>query len=203
MIKAIVFDMGGVLIDLDPKGCIRAFQDRMGFEKIKEIIDPFHQKGIYGELEGGQLSADEFRAAVLADSRPGCVPEDVDYCMSAMLAGMEPYKAGLLRDLSQRYPLYLLSNNNEIALVTFHQILRDLGLDPDTVFREEFCSFRMKMLKPGLDIYREAIRRIGLPPEEILFVDDSPANVEAARSLGIQTILSPQGDNLRKVFEGF
>ena len=203
MTKAIVFDMGGVLIDLDPKACIRAFLDILGYERIKELIDPYHQKGVYGELEEGSISADEFRTAVLAESRPGCRPEDVDRCMDAMISGMEPYKADLLRELSQKYPLYLLSNNNEIARIRYHKILAELGLDWQSVFREEFCSFEMKMLKPDPAFFREAIRRIGLPPEEILFVDDSPVNVEAARAVGINAVMCPQGSDLRKVFEGF
>ena len=203
MTKAIVFDMGGVLIDLDPPACIKAFKDVLGFDRITELLDPFHQKGIYGELEGGRLSTDEFRAAVLAESRPGSRPEDVDRCMDAMISGMEPYKADLLRELSQKYPLYLLSNNNEIARVRYHKLLEDLGLDWRSVFQEEFCSFQMKMLKPDPEFFREAIRRIGLPPEEIYYVDDSPVNVDAARSEGIDAVLCPQGEDLRKVFEGF
>jgi putative hydrolase of the HAD superfamily len=195
--------MGGVLIDLDPKACIRAFLDILGYERIKELIDPYHQKGIYGELEEGAISADEFRAAILAESRPGSRPEDVDRCVDAMISGMEPYKADLLRTLSQKYPLYLLSNNNELARIRFHKILSDLGLDWRSVFREEFCSFQMKMLKPDPEFFREAVRRIGLPPEEIYYVDDSPVNVEAARAVGINAVLCPQGDDLRSVFEGF
>jgi len=199
MIKAIVFDMGGVLIDLDPKGCIRAFKEILGFDRITELLDPFHQKGIYGEMEGGLLTTDEFRAAVLAESRPGSRPEDVDRCMDAMISGMEPYKADVLRELSQKYPLYLLSNNNEIAYARFHRILEGLGLDWRTLFREEFCSYQMKMLKPEPAFFREAVRRIGLPPEEILFVDDSRVNVDAARSLGISAVLAPQGADLRNL----
>ncbi len=192
--------MGGVLIDLDPAGCIRAFEEILGFVRIREIIDPYHQKGIYGDLEGGRISTDQFRAAVLAESRPGSAPEDVDRCMNAMLSGMAPYKAELLRELARKYPLYLLSNNNEIATGVFHRILEQLGLDPKAIFREEFLSFRMKMLKPGLEIYRETVRRIGLPPEEILFVDDSQVNVDAARAVGIDAVLCPQGADLRQVF---
>ena len=203
MIKAIIFDMGGVLIDLDPPACIKAFKDILGFDRITELLDPFHQKGIYGELEGGTLTADEFRAAVLAESRPGSRPEDVDRCMDAMISGMEPYKADLLRELSRKYPLYLLSNNNEIARIRYHKLLEDLGVDWRTVFREEFCSYQMKMLKPSPEIFREAVRRVGLPPEEILFIDDSKTNVEAARSVGINAVLVPQGEDLRKVFESF
>jgi putative hydrolase of the HAD superfamily len=61
----------------------------------------------------------------------------------------------------------------------------------------------MKMLKPDPEFFREAVRRIGLPPEEIYYVDDSPVNVEAARAVGINAVLCPQGDDLRSVFEGF
>ena len=203
MIKAIVFDMGGVIIDLDPTACIRAFKEILGFDRITELLDPFHQKGIYGELEGGKLTTGEFRAAVLAESRPGSRPEDVDRCMDAMISGMESYKADLLRELSRKYPLYLLSNNNEIARIRYHKLLEDLGVDWRTVFREEFCSYQMKMLKPSPEIFREAVRRVGLPPEEILFIDDSKTNVEAARSVGINAVLVPQGEDLRKVFESF
>ena len=195
--------MGGVIIDLDPTACIRAFKEILGFDRITELLDPFHQKGIYGELEGGKLTTDEFRAAVLAESRPGSRPEDVDRCMDAMISGMEPYKADLLRELSRKYPLYLLSNNNEIARIRYHKLLEDLGVDWRTVFREEFCSYQMKMLKPSPEIFREAVRRVGLPPEEILFIDDSKTNVEAARSVGINAVLVPQGEDLRKVFESF
>ena len=49
MVKAIVFDIGGVLIDLDPGRCIRAFREILGYERITEILDPCHQKGIYGD----------------------------------------------------------------------------------------------------------------------------------------------------------
>ena len=59
MVKAIVFDIGGVLIDLDPARCIEAFQTILGFGRITEILDPSHQKGIYGDMEAGILPAGE------------------------------------------------------------------------------------------------------------------------------------------------
>ena len=81
MVKAIIFDVGGVLIGLDLDRCIRAFREYLGFERITELLDPCHQKGIYGDMEAGLVSAEAFRAAVLAESRPGCVPGDVDRAM--------------------------------------------------------------------------------------------------------------------------
>lgn len=201
MTKAIVFDLGGVLIDLDPDRCIRAFREILGFERITEILDPCHQKGIYGDMEAGLISADEFRAQILAESRPGCTAADVDRSMAALLVGMAPYKVQLLQDLAARYPLYALSNNNDISMARFHQIFEEMGLDWRHVFREEIISCRLKMLKPGPEIFREAVRRIGFAPQDILFVDDSMRNVEGARAVGIQAVYYEQGADLRQVFK--
>ena len=77
-IKALIFDMGGVLVDLDIEDCKKAFKESLGYHKIDDIIDACHQKGIYGELEQGLLTGDEFRRIVLSESRPGSKPEDVD-----------------------------------------------------------------------------------------------------------------------------
>lgn len=186
MIKAIVFDIGGVLINLDMDGCIRAFRRNLGFDRITELLDPCHQKGVYGDMEAGLVSADEFRAEVLRDSRPGSQPEDVDRSMLALLAGMAPDTVETLKALKERYPLYLLSNNNPIAMGHILRMFRDYGIDPETTFREQFISCEMKMLKPSARIYEAVVARIGLPADEILFVDDSETNVEAARKVGLQ-----------------
>lgn len=185
MIQAIVFDIGGVLIDLDMEGCIRAFRENLGFERITELLDPFHQKGVYGDMEEGVVSADEFRRQVLADSRPGSVPEDVDRSMYALLASVDQDAVAVLKDLRERYPLYLLSNNNPIAMEHILDMFREQGIDPETTFRDQFISCDMKLLKPSPEIYQEAVRRIGLPAGDILFIDDNFDNVEAARKEGL------------------
>ena len=115
MNKALIFDMGGVLVDLDVQGCKDAFKQGLGYMRIDSLIDACHQKGIYGELEEGMLSAEDFRNAVLSESRPGAVAEDVDRAMWKMLVGIEPYKEEMLSRLSEDYDLYLLSNNNPIC----------------------------------------------------------------------------------------
>ena len=116
MIKAVVFDIGGVLVNLDLDGCIQAFRENLGFERITELLDPYHQKGVYGDMEAGLVSADAFRAEVLRGSRPGSKPEDVDRSMYALLAGMEADTVETVKELAGRYPLYLLSNNNPISM---------------------------------------------------------------------------------------
>ena len=183
MTKAIVFDIGGVLIGLDiPRG-IRAFKEVLGYNRISELLDPSHQKGIYGDFEGGLLSADEFRAKILEESRPGSKPEDVDRCVRQILLDIKPETAAAVRSVYGRYPLYLLSNNNPIGMPNCLELMEKAGIGG--LYQDMFISSEMKMLKPSPEFYREAVRRIDLSPEEILFIDDSLTNVEAARALGI------------------
>ena len=183
MTKAIVFDIGGVLIGLDLERGIRAFKEVLGYNRISELLDPSHQKGIYGDFEGGLLSADEFRAEVLKESLPGSKPEDVDRCVRQILLDIKPETAAAVRSVYCRYPLYLLSNNNPIGMPNCLELMEKAGIGG--LYEDMFISSEMKMLKPSPEFYREAVRRIGLPPEEILFIDDSLTNVEAARALGI------------------
>ena len=196
MIRAIVFDLGGVLIDLSFENCVRAFVDILGFDRIYELLDLSHQKGIYGDMEAGLVTADEFRAEVLRGSRPGAVPADVDRCMAALLTGMDPKKVELLEQLAEKYAIYGLTNNNEISVERMHKIYEENGLDWQRVFRKEFISCRMKLMKPSREIFDAAAAEIGFPPEEILFVDDSEKNVDGALAAGWQAALYVQGTDL-------
>ena len=196
MIKAIVFDIGGVLIDLDVPRCIRAFQDRMGFARITELLDPCHQKGIYGDLEQGILDADHFRDLILAVSRPGCKRSDVDECMGQLLSGVNPRTAAVVNGLKGRYQLYLASNNNPISMPRCEACLAANGLDVNATFQGRFVSSDLKLLKPSRAFYLAVISGIGLPAQEILFIDDSQANVQAARETGMQARLFVPGSDL-------
>lgn len=196
MIKALIFDMGGVLIDLNFQRCLNAFLG-LGFEQIREMLDPCHQKGAFRELEAGNITADDFYDICITNSRPGTTKEDVKDCFRAFVEGIEPYKVPLLHELAEKYDLYMLSNNNPIAMSIYWPTFAEAGL-PLTTFRELFISCDMKMLKPFPEIYRESIRRVGCKPSEMLFIDDSQSNVDAARAEGMNAVLFVQGGDLRK-----
>lgn len=194
--KALIFDMGGVLVDLDLNACRTAFRDELGFEEIDEILDPCHQKGIIGDMEGGLVNADEFRQYVMTHSRDGVTFDDVDQAFYKILTGVEPYKFELLKDLSRHYDLYMLSNNNPIAVVRAHEIFAEGGFGLDTGFRKCYFSYQMKMLKPTEDFYKAVIADIGIPAEEMLFIDDSKANVEASIAAGLPAVWYEPGTDL-------
>ena len=200
-IKALIFDMGGVLVDLDIEDCKRAFKEDLGYYRIDDIIDPCHQKGIYGDLEEGTLSADEYRRLVLSESRPGARPEEVDKAMWHILVGIAPDKVELLKELSESYDLYMLSNNNSICLPRSKRIFADAGIPLETTFKKCFMSFEMKALKPSESFYKAVIDQIGLPAQQMLFIDDSMTNVEGSVSAGLPAVYYKPGTDLRAVLE--
>ncbi|MBP3562988.1 MAG: HAD family phosphatase [Bacteroidales bacterium] len=194
--KAVIFDMGGVLVDLDIEGCKAAFKSYLGYYNIDNIIDACHQKGIYGELEEGTLSAEEFRRIVLSESRPDSRPELVDEAMWNILVGIAPYKVTMLRRLAESYDLYLLSNNNPICMPHSTRIFADAGIPLDRIFRKCFLSYEVKALKPSERFYKTVIEEIGIPSEDMLFIDDSQKNVDGAVAAGLPAVYYEPGTDL-------
>lgn len=202
MIKAIIFDMGGVLVDLDIEDCKKVFKETLGYNDIDQIIDACHQKGIYGDLEEGTLSAEEFRSIVLAGSRPGSAPEMVDEAMSHILVGIQPYKVQMLKKLAQEYDLYMLSNNNAICLPYSRAMFADAGIPLEGIFKKCFFSFEMKALKPSAAFYKEVVEQIGLPAEEMFFIDDSQRNVDGSIAAGLPAVYYEPGTDLEALIYG-
>ena len=188
MIKAIVFDMGGVIVRLNMDRCIGNFKELAGFGDIEEYLDRFHQKGFISDLEEGKTQPEDFYRECLRHSRPGTTMETARYCFCSLLDGLEEDSLELIRSLRGRFDLYVLSNNNPISRAYFCEMMKAHGLDPAEVFRKEFYSYEMKMLKPSREVFEHVIREIGAGPEEILFIDDARDNVEAAEALGIKTL---------------
>lgn len=209
-IKAIVFDMGGVLLDLDLDACFKACREDLGFERVAEFVGPCHQKGLFMRLEEGAISADEFYSGVLEMSAPGKTREDVIAAFRHFLIGIEPYKIQLIKELGEKYDLYMLSNNNAMCMPFAREEFSRKGLPLESFFKKLFLSYEMRLLKPGDAIFREAAREIGVmsgapdspaKAEEMLFIDDSPANVEAALRNGMKAVHYRQGDDLRSTLE--
>lgn len=201
MIKAIVFDMGGVLIDLDFERCVAAYHG-IGFDSITELLDPCHQKGIYGDLEAGKVSEDEFYAHVLSQSKPGTTRADIDRCFKSFYTGPYAEKGAYLRELKERgYRIFMLSNNNPIMMRVCAPDFEKVGIGLESFFEKTFISCWMKLMKPGKEIFLKSIEETGLQADELLFIDDSPRNTEAARGVGIKAVDYVQGSSLRDAVE--
>ena len=188
--------MGGVLVDLDIEDCKKVFREELGYAGIDAIIDACHQKGIYGDLEEGTLSAEDFRAIVLAESNPGTTPEEVDRAMSHILVGIAPYKVELLKRMAEKYDLCMLSNNNPICLPFSSKMFDDAGIPLVEIFRKCYMSFEMKALKPSETFYKAVLADIGRAAEDVIFIDDSQRNVDGAIAAGMPAVYYEPGTDL-------
>ena len=183
-----MFDVGGVLIDLDVQRCIASFKEDCGMERIEEFLDPCHQKGFIKDLEAGILNEDEFYQAALQYCRPGTTAGQVEESFCSLLAEVREDKVSLVRRLLGEYDLFLLTNNNHITMRRTRAEFARVGIPFETTFKNIFISCDLKLLKPGREIFDEVVRRTGYKAEEILFVDDSMTNVNGGMAAGIPSV---------------
>lgn len=188
-IRNIVFDLGGVLIDLDRQRCIDAFT-ALGFPQIERMLDYYCPVGIFNRLERGDATVAETCEAIRREAGdPTLTDRQLCDAYCAFLTGIPVAKLRFVRRLREAgYRTYALSNINEMVWPTVTDVFfRADGYDTDHYFERLYLSFRMRALKPDPEIFRRMIADSGMRPEETLFVDDSPRNVEAAGKLGFRT----------------
>ena len=200
-IKNIVFDLGGVLVDLDFKSAINGLQ-KAGFANVKEQLQAFDREGIFQKFELGEMSAEEFRSAIRENSTVTLTDEEVDALWNLMLLEIPREKLELILDLRGKYMVYLLSNTNSIHWdYVCKNAFNYRGFRVNDYFEETFLSYEMHLAKPDKAIFEKVLQDANLLAEETLFIDDSEANCKAAEEVGIHAHHYHIGDDLSKVFE--
>ena len=200
-IRNIVFDLGGVLVDLDFKAAINGLQ-KAGFANVKEQLQAFDREGIFQKFELGEMTAEEFRTAIRENSTVELTDEEVDALWNAMLLEVPREKLELILHLRGKYMVYLLSNTNSIHWdYVCKNAFNYRGFRVNDYFEETFLSYEMHLAKPDKAIYEKVLQDANLLAEETLFIDDSEANCKAAEEVGIHAHHYHIGDDLSKVFE--
>ena len=200
-IKNIVFDLGGVLVDLDFKAAINGLQEA-GFANVKEQLQAFDRDGIFQKFELGEMTADEFRSAIRENSTVALTDEEVDNLWNLMLLEIPREKLELILELRGKYMVYLLSNTNSIHWdYVCKNAFNYRGFRVEDYFEETFLSYKMHLAKPDKAIFEKVLSDANLLAEETLFIDDSEANCKAAQEVGIHAHHYHVGDDLNKIFE--
>lgn len=200
MIKAVFFDMGGVLLPLDVNRCIKAYKEIAGFEDIDKYLDPCHQHGLYLDIEAGRMDLETFFHECLSHCAPGTTRETILRCQKEFFGTPQPDDVALVKELSQTYEVYMLSNNNALSMMLHVPNFEQAGLPLYKSFKKLFFSHELKMLKPFPEIYLTAIRESGHPADECLFIDDSQRNVDGALATGMHAVLyTPGKESLREL----
>ena len=186
--KAIIFDLGGVLLDIDFKLSEKAFTE-LGVTNFSDFFNQFHSNDLFRRLETGMeddLFYDDLRTATglsLSD-------EQIRDAWNALLLDFRPESVAVLPQLREKYEIYLLSNTNEIHLQEFQRRyeLWKPGELFDDLFDAAYYSHRIGHRKPNASAFEYVIEKHQLNATETLFIDDSINNIEAAQQLGLQTI---------------
>lgn len=190
MIKNLLFDLGGVIMDIEKERCVAAFEE-LGLRDARSYFGDFSQQGPFMRLEQGTISPDEFHAALRTGLPEGVPDEAIDRAFCKFLIGIPAHRLDELRRLRRSYRVYMLSNTNPIM---WKSKIRDdfgqQGLTREDYFDGIVTSFEAKALKPDRAIFDYACRKLGIRPEETLFIDDSQANLDAAAALGFRAALA-------------
>lgn len=196
MIKNIIFDLGGVIMTIDQNEALRRFKE-LGVADIESRLDPYTQTGIFGDVEEGKITAEEFCVAL---SRIVGRTLSFDECKYGWLGYRKEVPQRNLDVLKRLrgngYRLILLSNTNPFMMSWALTKDFDGGNGSlEDYFDALYLSFRLGVMKPNLRFFQTVTDNEHIQPEESLFVDDGPRNVEAARRLGFNTMCPMNGED--------
>ena len=195
-ITTLIFDFGGVLIDLDINQCILNF-NRLGLENVGQYLNNFAQSGFFMQLEKGQISAVEFRNEIRKLTSNELTDAQIDEAWCSFLLEIPEEKLEMLIELRKKFRVVLLSNTNIIHFPNSEKLLfTNKGRQLSEYFDRCYLSYEMKMAKPDLQIFKNILASENVQPNECLFLDDGLKNTLQAQKLGIQTYLVSEHEDL-------
>jgi len=199
-IETIIFDFGGVILDIDPQLTINEFA-KLGFTDLeKENSDEFTQ--LIWKFERGIFTPETFREKMKSFLEIEISDQQFDDAWNALLYDIPSERIEIIEQIKANYRILLLSNSNEIH---YDLYVRDLQLrfgyrEFADLFHDAYFSFDVHLSKPDIEIYEFIINQNELNPETTLFIDDREDNIEAARKAGLQTYLLQKPERIRDIF---
>lgn len=185
-IKNIIFDLGGVILNIDLRKTQDAFT-ALGVKQIEEVFRMGHIDSFFKVYERGGIDDQQFIASVQKLAGIDSGEDSVVEAWNALLLDFPPERIALLRRLRTRYRLFLLSNTSALHHVAFQEMYsRQFGGSFDELFERTYYSHLTGHHKPEAIAYQQIVDENGLVANETLFIDDSPANVEGANLAGLR-----------------
>lgn len=189
-IRNIIFDLGGVLYNIDPALTTKALQCSLGMEGLGGFFSKAAKNNLFERFEKGEISEDAFREEIRHLSGLQVSNQQIDQGWNAMLLDMPAHHIELLEGLKGHYRLFLLSNTNAIHYPFFQRYMHNaFGFDSlDQIFEKTYLSHKVGMRKPHGQVFELIINENALVPEETLFIDDTHEHVVGARGAGLKAI---------------
>lgn len=210
MLKVIIFDFGGVLINLNRQAAVDKLI-ALGVHDADALLNNYVQSGLFLDLESGKITADEFRAALRSQYQlAGITDEQIDEAFLAFLLDVPESKLQMLRQLKstarnaagESVRIVMLSSTNCIHFpYCIKKHFEYGGYKMSDYFDALYLSYEMKASKPDEEIFFKLLEAEQVKPCECLFLDDGPRNIETAERLGFQTHLVLFDDDLGLIIQ--
>jgi glucose-1-phosphatase len=201
-IKNIIFDLGGVILNLDVDRTYQEFS-RLSGQSVPHLKSAAAASHFFDDFERGALGDDEFRREVRAFLKTQVDDEAIDHAWNVMLLDLPPARIELLKKVGSQFRIFLLSNTNNIHFQCFTKIIEEgthiSSLDP--LFEKAYYSHLIKMRKPDEEIYSHVLHENHLWASETLFLDDNLANLQGAATVGIRTFHVQHPDLIFSLFD--
>jgi FMN phosphatase YigB (HAD superfamily) len=183
--EAIIFDLGGVLINLDYQKTIQAF-DALGVKDFSALYSQAAQTELFSDFEMGKISAQRFINELLLYLPKGTSPNWVVHAWNAMILEVPLKRIELLEKLNKIFPVILLSNTNELHVpVVRREWAKTTKFSMEYFFQTIYFSHEIGLRKPHEEIFIEVCRRENLNPSSTLFIDDTLQHIEGAKKVGL------------------
>ena len=193
-IRNIAFDLGGVVIALSYEQAVKRFQE-IGLSDARKHLDAFCQQGIFGDLEKGVITTEQFRAEISCLVDRELTHDECRYAWHGYVESVPQRNLQmLLRLRSLGYKVCLLSNTNPYMMQwAMSSEFDGNGHSVEYYFDHLYLSYQCKQMKPSAEIFKMMLQGQQSSAAETLFIDDGLKNIQAAQALGIHTLM-PQNN---------
>lgn len=198
-IKAIIFDFGGVILNIDYNRTKQEFL-KLGIKNIDNFYSQKKQTNIFNLIEKGKITEKDFLKQIKKQTKDSTLNQII-CAWNSMLLDLPKERLNLIASLKKKYQIYLLSNTNVIHIEYLTKILsQDSWKEFYNLFDKIYFSYEIGMRKPDFEIFEYVLRKEKLTSREVLFIDDSPQHIEAAKKLGIHAYCLCEGEDVIDLF---
>jgi epoxide hydrolase-like predicted phosphatase len=201
-IKNIIFDLGNVLIPLELEKVSKAFLELMPEGTTSANISTFTSLDSFTDFETGKISAHGFIQSLKPSFNEGVTREEIVEAWNTILGEFPRVHTEMLKKLSGKYRLFVLSNTNEIHAAKYEKEVPGANHLKD-LFEKLYYSHIHGLRKPQPEFFNLLLRQNDLNPKQTLFADDLPENIQTAKNLGLQTLLVTPEIILPRYFSTF
>jgi len=190
--RNLIFDLGGVLVDLAPEKMFHSIAAISEFDVFD--LQKASELEIFKDFELGNISVTEFLDAFKRDFNSSASHQNLIEAFNQMIVDVPKKGIELIKNLSVKHRVFLLSNTNEIHTAEINRIIRaKYRIDNlAELFEKVYYSFDMNLKKPGEEIFKFVLEDSAITANETLFIDDNHFNLLGAEGVGIKVLLAPQ-----------